>query len=106
MSERHGYGPYTRGCRCDVCRKAKADYMRKRRAAGRALAQQHSERAPGCDQGHPWKPGTVRYVAPIARHGSRFAYDELGCRCLDCTHARTSSDKLRDARRRARSAAS
>lgn len=33
MSE-HGYGPYTRGCRCEVCREAKRQYVAARRAAG------------------------------------------------------------------------
>jgi hypothetical protein len=29
----HGYGGYSCGCRCKVCKAAKADYMAKRRAA-------------------------------------------------------------------------
>lgn len=32
----HGLLPYTRGCRCDVCRAAAAAYKRERRAARRA----------------------------------------------------------------------
>jgi hypothetical protein len=34
----HGYGPYTRGCRCRVCKDAKAAYCRNRRAAARVGA--------------------------------------------------------------------
>lgn len=87
----HGYGKYTNGCRCDVCRQAKADYSRERRAKARALAQKYSVDG--------W-----RYVAPIERHGTRFGYEEAGCRCPECTHARTSSDVTYARSRRAKAA--
>jgi hypothetical protein len=32
--EFHGQSGYTKGCRCSICRKARAEYMRKRRAQG------------------------------------------------------------------------
>jgi hypothetical protein len=32
----HGYVPYTHGCRCAVCKDAKARYVRDRRAVGHA----------------------------------------------------------------------
>ena len=91
----HGYGPYTNGCRCDVCKKAKADYMRERRAAARKIAQKHTR---GSDGKRPtastaWAVGAERYVAPIAKHGSRFGYEEHGCRCFDCTEARSVDDR-------------
>jgi hypothetical protein len=86
----HGYTAYTRGCRCEVCREAKADYMRARRAAGRALAQKHTSTR----RGQPARlVGTYRYVAPVERHGTRAAYEEHGCRCFDCTEARTAADR-------------
>ena len=71
----HGYGAYTRGCRCEVCRQAKADYMRARRAAGRSIAV----------------PDTG--VCGVL-HGTRYAYEERGCRCRLCKQARAYSDYL------------
>ena len=65
----HNYAGYANGCRCDVCKKAKADYMHNKRAEARA---------------NPREP---------ARHGTRFGYDEAGCRCGPCTRARRLSDK-------------
>lgn len=73
MSE-HGYVPYTRGCRCDVCRKAKAEYMSKRRQAAVAARE----------AGGP--------VGPL-KHGTRYAYEERGCRCSPCSKAHAQSDK-------------
>ncbi len=73
----HGYNRYTRGCRCPVCRKAKADYMRARRAAARRWAQSVTG---------------GRYVADTDSHGTRYAYEELGCRCGSCTAARAAAD--------------
>jgi hypothetical protein len=81
MSE-HGYAAYTKGCRCETCRAAKADYMRTRRAAGRAQAQEFAAKYKG-----------ARLMADGARHGTRAAYDERGCRCYACTKARTDSDR-------------
>ena len=64
--EEHGYAGYaTRGCRCEICKRGKADYMRERRAEARAKAQ----------------PGVA--VAGVA-HGTRVAYEEHGCRCQPC----------------------
>jgi hypothetical protein len=69
MSDSHGYVPYTKGCRCAICRQGKADYMRERRAKARANAQ----------------PGGK--VAGIL-HGSRAGYEEHGCRCSLCVETR------------------
>lgn len=91
----HGYIAYTHGCRCEVCRKAKADYMRERRAAARALAQKYTQTADGTP-GNPWNAfanGSVRFLAPIKTHGTRAGYEEHGCRCRECTSARTRSDQ-------------
>lgn len=82
--KRHGYGPYTSGCRCAVCRKAKAEYMRVRRLIARANAHN----ADGV------------YVAPISRHGTRFGYEEHGCRCDPCHEARLAEDARYSAKRR------
>jgi hypothetical protein len=89
----HGYGAYTRGCRCDVCRGAKADYMRARRAASRALAARFTT-TPSGERGsrhNAFAPGATRYLAPITSHGSRYGYEEAGCRCQPCTAAHSES---------------
>ena len=78
----HGYGPYSRGCRCAVCRAGKAAYMRQRRAAGVALL-----RAAQTAQ------GTVRPVSSTARHGTRAGYEEHGCRCGPCRTKHHASDR-------------
>jgi hypothetical protein len=70
----HGYGAYASGCRCDVCRKAKAEYMSKRRKAAVAARK----------AGDPM--GSVK-------HGTRYAYEERGCRCSSCSEAHSRSDK-------------
>lgn len=77
----HGYLNYTYGCRCTICRKAKADYVRARRAAGRHTAQVYAAVT------------GQRHIADTATHGTRYAYEELGCRCQPCTTARTTSDR-------------
>jgi hypothetical protein len=90
----HGYGRYTNGCRCEVCRQAKSDYQRRRRAQGRAEAQKHTQSSTGArgSAGNAFRPGATRFLAYVARHGTRYAYEEKGCRCRDCTTARVTSD--------------
>lgn len=82
----HGYIAYTNGCRCEVCRKAKADYMRARRAAARALAAKHTRSSTGARgaRHNAFAPGAFRYLARNVLHGTRAAYDEHGCRCREC----------------------
>lgn len=63
---KHNYSAYTRGCRCAVCRRAKADYVAGRRRQAR--------RSP------------VALVEGIT-HG-RSGYEERGCRCETCWAAR------------------
>lgn len=98
----HGNGSYNRGCRCDVCRKAHADYQRERRAAARAEAQKHTFRPPGSYLAS--EPGNVRYVAPKAKHGTRSGYEYHGCRCLDCTAAHSAVQLIFARRYRAKQA--
>ena len=62
----HGYGPYTNGCRCDICRAAKAAYQANRRAAA-SLA--------------------TTPVPDGLTHG-RAGYEEHGCRCEICVKAK------------------
>ena len=61
MSAPHGYGGYTNGCRCEVCREAKREYERAIRARRRESGE--------------------------ISHGKRVGYDS-GCRCDDCRLAR------------------
>ena len=84
----HGYGAYTRGCRCDECRQAKADYMRRRRSGARrtAAAAQGKVRA-------SWAEGRYVVTDPSVTHGTRSTYEEHGCRCERCTNARTRSNR-------------
>jgi hypothetical protein len=67
----HGFTRYGYGCRCEVCRAAKAAYMRKRRAAARER-RVAAEAASGS-----------RYVAPGISHGLS-GYQDHGCRCFVC----------------------
>ena len=67
----HGYGGYTQGCKCGICRAAKAAYMAKRRAE--ALR------------------ATDKVIEGI-RHGTRYAYEERGCRCDVCMAAQVQRD--------------
>lgn len=84
----HGYGGYTRGCRCDNCRTAKADYVRQRRDAARALANRI---------GNGVSTSGRHYVSGIT-HG-RYGYEERGCRCDICLEARAEHWRAWKARR-------
>lgn len=64
---------YKNGCRCQACRDAYAAHMRQRRADAREAA----------DSGTPLPPGF--------RHGTRYGFEERGCRCTPCRVARNSS---------------
>lgn len=70
----HGYSRYTTGCRCLVCRTAKADYMRGKRAQA-AEARRAAQAAGGA------------YVAPRITHGTLSGYRDSKCRCPDCVRA-------------------
>lgn len=91
----HGYVAYTKGCRCGVCRSAKAEYMRERRAAARVSAHANTLSSTGKrgSRHNIREVGAYRNVAPIKRHGTRYGYEEAGCRCYECTDARTESDR-------------
>jgi len=90
--DKHGYGNYTLGCRCAVCREAKAAYMRERRAEARRLARQHTS-------GRAGEPGSFRHVADVTRHGTNYAYYERGCRCRPCTDYSTALNASLPSRR-------
>jgi len=77
----HGYVRYARGCRCEVCRQAKADYMRDVRATQRQ-SRVEVEAAGG------------RYVANVTVHGYS-AYQNVGCRCATCRAAKAEADARR-----------
>ena len=77
----HGYNAYTHGCRCEVCRAAKAAYMREKRAQAKHV---------GLVRLNLRKPG--EYPRPTVAgitHGTPHGYNDNGCRCLDCTLAAT-----------------
>lgn len=83
----HGYTGYaTNGCRCDVCRKAKAEYMR----AKRSEASRRRELV---------EAGGGRYLAEVPRHGLA-GYRDAHCRCETCRAAASSAWK-RERRHRA-----
>ncbi len=62
---RHGYGPYTKGCRCDVCREAKRQQQQRLRA---------------------------RRDLTNLTHGKQSTYDN-GCRCDLCREAKRAADR-------------
>lgn len=106
-----GVWQYGSGCRCDRARAAKAAYIRARRAAARerARAYEEAQRARALAQlaeaqrrtGLPIRSMTLpRYRAPIRAHGTRYGYEEAGCRCEACTAARSAHDRDRAQRRR------
>lgn len=75
----HGYYLYTAGCRCAVCRAAKAKYIREKRAAARARALVGTNRG--------------AHLVPGIKHGI-FGYQEHRCRCDVCV------DTAREVKRR------
>jgi len=67
----HGLNGYTKyGCRCEICRKARSDYTKARRAG-------------------------TRLARNDVRHGLRSTYTDLGCRCKRCTAANTEYAAIR-----------
>ena len=97
MNGEHGYGPYTRGCRCDACRKAKADYMREARRAGRERAARFTKTSNGKrgSSTNTFAPGAERHFVDGIKHG-RHGFEVHGCRCRDCTTAHSQSDRRVD----------
>jgi hypothetical protein len=71
----HGYGAYSNGCRCEICREAKAAYMRKLRDRRHRLRRYV--------QG---LPDAGRYVVDGITHGYA-GYQEFSCRCRICRAA-------------------
>lgn len=66
-------GDYVRGCRCEVCRSANRDRVRRRRLerfAARILVD-----------------GRPVSVSPGIAHGSAATYTNHGCRCVPCSDA-------------------
>lgn len=78
MARAHGYSAYTTGCHCEVCKAAKASYMRDKRASAREL------RIRAALFGE-------RYEAQGITHGYA-GYQDHQCRCPVCTAARSSWD--------------
>lgn len=85
----HGYGGYTRGCRCDVCRAAKAEYVRDRRRRARQMAARFTDTS-------------GRHLARGITHGTVSGYDENACRCQPCTSAMSAKWLAEYHRRKAR----
>ncbi len=77
----HGYGGYSRGCRCDTCTEAKRVYIataRSRAASRRELIE----------------AGGGRYFVEGVTHGYD-AYQNLACRCDECRAAKADQDRKR-----------
>ena len=85
----HGYNLYTHGCRCAVCKRAKAEYIRQRRSAARTLANRFTD-------------ASGSHYVPDVSHG-RFGYEERGCRCIECRSAMAAEQRTRRMRKRAAS---
>ena len=76
----HGYSRYSLGCRCAVCKGAKAAYMRTKRqtaAARRLLAED---------------PTT--FVAKGITHGTYAGYADAACRCALCLTAKAERGRV------------
>lgn len=74
MTTEHGYNAYASGCRCEVCRDAKAAYMREARARRwRTLRLVRTH-------------GTGRNFVDGITHGYS-GYQNYACRCAICTAA-------------------
>jgi len=82
MFATHGYGAYSNGCRCDECKAAKREYMRRKR---------HDASAARRNAG-------VGYVAKGITHGTYSGYQDAYCRCYLCSAAKSDRDH-RGARR-------
>lgn len=117
----HNYSSYTRGCRCDVCRRAKADYQRdlvaRRRANGtpdHVHGTFNGYRNYGCRCDRCTEANRLRMAEYLPRvqaqpipndlHGKPSTYNNYGCRCGPCTTA-YSAYCLAGRRRRAQKAA-
>lgn len=79
MSVEHGYNRYSNGCRCEVCRAAKAQRQRESRAAW-------SRRR---DWVKTFGSGGRHYVDGIT-HGYS-GYANFHCRCEVCTAAKAAA---------------
>lgn len=87
MTDDHGYAAYAAGCRCDVCRAAKREYIAARRAAGL----------------EPIRVGVVRSRAGqravhVREHGTTTGY-RRGCRCRPCMDAEIGAARARRERK-------
>lgn len=80
----HNYASYIAGCRCTICRAAKAEYARNYRAAAAARRREAAE------------AGGV-HVAPGISHGIS-GYRDSSCRCDVCFRAAKASRMRRDRR--------
>lgn len=67
MSQHNVTGYFSRKCRCEVCKQAAMEYMRKRKAERIQML----------------KDGLVEI-----EHGTLSAYGNWGCRCDECKEAR------------------
>jgi hypothetical protein len=72
----HGYGRYTAGCRCDICRAAKRHRQNELREPWRKLLRAHREE-------FGWAP----YVVHGIKHGYS-GYQNFFCRCDECVEAK------------------
>jgi hypothetical protein len=93
-------GRYRKGCRCDACRKANADYQRKGkppkvRTVGPLTSYTRGCRCQACrdlatayyrDYYHKNRSTALAKAPP--KHGTLSGYNNYGCRCEECKEAK------------------
>jgi hypothetical protein len=117
----HGRTRYSKGCRCDECRRANTEYkaaLRKTKTPpkhGKSGYMNYGCRCDICRKEHNEsmrQPVQVEYRRLWAAsvkgsrppwHGTSYIYQTYGCRCSDCTAADTAAQRAKRARRKARS---
>jgi hypothetical protein len=76
-NKKHGYVPYTKGCRCDVCKEAKRLYSKAQRDQRACMLARATTRG-------------YTYTVPGITHGYS-GYQNFKCRCDTCKQGKALS---------------